>query len=47
MALRKAESTNFHFNYFSTDFDEDFSGMSGPLLQQQTGKAKPVFNGQL
>lgn len=36
VALRKAENMAFHFNYFSVDLNEEFSGMMGGTLQQQT-----------
>ena len=35
VALRKAERHRNHFNYFTTDFDEDFSGLYGGVLMAQ------------
>ena len=35
VALRKAERHRNHFNYFTTDFDEDFSGLYGGVLMGQ------------
>ncbi|XP_072044327.1 GPI inositol-deacylase-like [Amphiura filiformis] len=36
VALRKAARFSFHFNYFSVDFSGEFSGLYGPVLQEQT-----------
>lgn len=35
VALRKAETHRNHFNYFTIDFDEDFSGLYGGVLMKQ------------
>ena len=35
VALRKAERRGNHFNYFTVDFDEDFSGLFGGVLMDQ------------
>ena len=35
VALRKAENHRNHFNYFTIDFDEDFSGLYGGVLMGQ------------
>ena len=35
VALRKAERHQNHFNYFTVDFDEDFSGLYGGVLMGQ------------
>ena len=35
IALRKAERHRNHFNYFTIDFDEDFSGLYGGVLMDQ------------
>ncbi|XP_028397184.1 GPI inositol-deacylase-like [Dendronephthya gigantea] len=35
IALRKAERLAHHFNYFTVDFDEDFSGLFGGVLMDQ------------
>ena len=35
VALRKAERYRNHFNYFTIDFDEDFSGLYGGVLMEQ------------
>ena len=37
MALRKAKSRNFHFNYFTIDFNEELTGVYGGTLDKQTG----------
>ncbi|XP_033630467.1 GPI inositol-deacylase-like [Asterias rubens] len=36
VALRKAKSRNFHFNYFTIDFNEELTGVYGGTLDKQT-----------
>lgn len=36
VALRKAEGLRSHFNYFTADLDESFSGIFGGVLNEQT-----------
>ena len=36
VALRKAERSRFHFNYFTVDLDESLSGVFGGVLREQT-----------
>lgn len=34
--MRKSERSNYHFNYFSVDYQEELSALYGPFLNQQT-----------
>ena len=36
VALRKAEKSAYHFNYFTVDLAESFSGIAGGFLEEQT-----------
>ncbi|XP_041363306.1 GPI inositol-deacylase-like [Gigantopelta aegis] len=36
VALRKAEHTSFHFNYFTVNLQEELGGLYGGVLQEQT-----------